>query len=1005
MIFDKLASGNNPNLIIGGDFNAILQERLDKSRGPSHPNRNSRQRILSHINTYDLCDVFRRLHPAAKKYSRLQLNPFCATRIDFFLTSNLIFNKVTSSDISVGIKSDHKIISLGLKFSQSPRGSGYWKLNTNLLSDNNYISKIQNTIRDFKINNASCGVNPHVRWDALKAVIRGETIQYSAIIKRRNSARQRSLERNIENAERELTSTHQPNPDLAEKLDDFKTKLDKFSEIQTKGAMIRSRARWVENGERNSKYFLNLEKRHSAKKSIEKLNIDGVTNTDQNTILNELVLFYEQLYQQPNNPFTHQELLSRLSKLRLPSLNQAQLEDSELPITEKEFYATLISMPLNKSPGLDGFPIEFFKTFWDDLKDLFCDAWQYSEKMGHFSPVQRQGVVTLIPKPGKDKQYVTNYRPITLLNADYKIVSKAVNNRIKLNLHHLVKADQNGFIKGRFIGDNLRLLFDIIDYADFYKCPGAILSLDIYKAFDTIEWNFIYAVLHTFGFGEKLIHWIKCCYCNPTSKLINNNQLSCEFKIERGVRQGDPLSPTLFVLCIECLAAALRLDDEIGLNLNGIDFKVSLLADDTLVFLNGDVSNFDKAFSIINEFGLMSGCKINIQKSVAFFIGSKRSSLEKPYLDKGLSWPQTYFRYLGINFPITGSPKELFQLNFAGLIDKTKAILNIWSGRGLTLIGRVCILKSLIIPTLTYKVNVVPTELPEAFVKNLKRIFFKFIWNSNWEKVKRAKLCCNIEDGGINMFDLDAYLVSLDIKWVNRLFNNSYASPWKDLETSVGSPSEFNSWLNSSVSPNSKLFLQSIPLRTLRKAVSACKKFAKLTNLPANVYRPLWLNKEVRSRLKPFYMPPLIRAGILSHLDLLNNDGDYYTYDELALKFNFQPTNQDFTYFIKLVAAIPDNWDINDPQTNRVPPETKPSWLHTIALRGTVKETYNFVKEHTSEPPTQEQKKWETDIGISTEKPNWREVYRNTYNCTLETKLRAFQIKLNLRAVITNNKL
>jgi len=193
------------------------------------------------------------------------------------------------------------------------------------------------------------------------------------------------------------------------------------------------------------------------------------------------------------------------------------------------------------------------------------------------SDTQREGVVTLIPKPKKDHFKVTNFRPITLLNVDYKIVSKIMTERFKKLLPTLIHPDQNGFQKGKLIGNNIRLLFDVIDYADYKDILGAILSLDFEKAFDSISWDFIEQILELYNIGPNLIAWFKVLYSKPICVITNNNYLSTTFSVERGVQQGDPLSPSLFLLAIEWLACALRQNAFKGISVGETEVKVSVL--------------------------------------------------------------------------------------------------------------------------------------------------------------------------------------------------------------------------------------------------------------------------------------------------------------------------------------------------------------------------------------------------------------------------------------------
>ena len=263
-----------------------------------------------------------------------------------------------------------------------------------------------------------------------------------------------------------------------------------------------------------------------------------------------------------------------------PTINEAQKLHCDSPITENECLKAICQLANNKSPGPDGFSVEFYKCFWDDLKHPFMECLKYSINKDQLCKSQYEGVITLLPKPGKDLLLACNYRPITLLNCDYKIIAKVINNRLWPLLPSLVSQDQSGFTKGRNIGDNIRLMFDIIDYANCKNVPGAVLSVDLQKAFDSLNWSFIFAMLRIYGFGDFLIGLIKMIYKEPKCCIINNNFLSSFFDVKRGVRQGDPLSPTIFILSIEYLAISFRQSISYkGLTIQNHCFKVSLFAD------------------------------------------------------------------------------------------------------------------------------------------------------------------------------------------------------------------------------------------------------------------------------------------------------------------------------------------------------------------------------------------------------------------------------------------
>ena len=147
-------------------------------------------------------------------------------------------------------------------------------------------------------------------------------------------------------------------------------------------------------------------------------------------------------------------------------------------------------MEMGKSPGTDGLPAEFNKVLWNNVSTHLLASLNSSFSKGHLSILQRRGLITLIPKINKPQQFFKNWRPMSLLNCDYKIAAKAVATRMKRVLPDIINSDQTGFLKGRAIGENVRLLNSVISYAEQQNVPGMILFIDFEKAFDTLEWKF-----------------------------------------------------------------------------------------------------------------------------------------------------------------------------------------------------------------------------------------------------------------------------------------------------------------------------------------------------------------------------------------------------------------------------------------------------------------------------------------------------------------------------------
>ena len=546
-----------------------------------------------------LVDVWRLFNEDVRAYTWKRMNPVRKqARLDYFLINETCLEYVMDTNINPGYRTDHSSILLKLKFINNERGRGYWKFNNSLLKNKDYIKLVKYTIQElkdtYKTNdeqatyNTEFSINDQLFLETLLMIIRGNTIQYSSFNKRKNTEKENKLEADIKKLEEEISSNINNIND--EKLNTLVQKKNEFIELRNErieGVMLRSRRRYEDLGEKPSNYFFNLENRNYNNKVMNKLvNEKGEEFFETKDILGCKKDFYQNLYFNHTNidETPLQDVLGENAN-KLSDEKSATLEGE---ISYTEIANALKNMKNNKSPGLDGFTVEFFKFFWVDIGAFILRSINYGYRNGSLSVTQKQGLITCLPKPNKSRLSLKNWRPISLLNVVYKLASSVKANRVKQTLQDIIHENQKGFIAGRFIGENIRLIYDVLFETKQQTIPGLILSIDFEKAFDTVSWKFISKTLDYFNFGESIKKWIHIFQKGAETSILQNGFMSEFFLLKRGCRQGDPLSPYIFLLCAEVLGQMLRKHINIkGIVINNKEMKISQYADDTQILLDG----------------------------------------------------------------------------------------------------------------------------------------------------------------------------------------------------------------------------------------------------------------------------------------------------------------------------------------------------------------------------------------------------------------------------------
>ena len=630
------------NLIVGGDWNVTL-EAVDKRGGSQWKPTSYRNQLISMMEEFSLVDIYRNLNPSKLCFTYESKALKLSSRIDFFLVSQPLANRVSHVDTLVSIAPDHKAIRVQLQLENDNRGPGLWKFNNSLLEDEIYVKLITDSYAVIQ-NKYSEIEDKRLKWELIKMEIRGITIPLSENKAKQLHQKERDIPNRLQVLDRVISNS--PNTDCIKneinEYNNLKEEIDLIYQKKGKGSIIRSKCKWIERCEKPTAFFFNLEKRNYNRKSIKKLEgAGGTTLTNEDEILNEIETFYKQLY---NCGLAENDLFDLfVQSLKTPKLQDQQRNELEGEITLAECKVVLRTFSSGKSPGEDCFTWEFYNCFFELLGQDLVNCFNEAYMKGEMSISQRRGVISLLPKEDANLLKLANWRPITLLNVDYKIASKVIATRFEKVLDLLISPDQTGFLKGRYIGQNIRLVNDVVEQTKIQNIPGIRVQLDFCKAFDTIEWSFIKRSLALFNFGDSIQQWVSTFYSNSESAVLNNGFCTKFFKLSRGVRQGCPLCPYLFIVGAEILACKIRQDKTIkGITVFQKELKLSQFADDTTLLCN-DCNSVNRAITVLNSFGNLSGLRLNPSKTEALWLGSSRNRKDEPF---NFKWPKEPLRVL-----------------------------------------------------------------------------------------------------------------------------------------------------------------------------------------------------------------------------------------------------------------------------------------------------------------------------------------------------------------------
>ena len=492
-------------IIIGGDFNCY-DNVLDNFGG----NISIHKEYESLKNDFALVDVWRNLHPGSREFTWFNSSFSSGSRLDKFLVSRELLSPVVECNISPRPISDHDFVSLVFDIPTGvKRGPGVWTFNNSLLKDKDFCTTIEKFI-DCHLRFLPSFASLQDWWEFLKLSIKEESIAFSHNKQRRLRKQQVSLTNKLIRLRQRLVDGDDTVSIL---ISDTESQLKARWVKEIEGIMIRSRAQWLE-GKRPSCYFFNLQRIKAQKSHISSVyDLNGTEVSSQEEIEKAHVDFYSCLFsEEPVGVALQDDLLSSLQC----ELSSDQASSCEGQMTPDEMTFALKKMNSNKASGPDGLSVEFYVKFWDRLGPYLCRVLYAYYHAGEMCESMKTSNTRVIFKKG-DRKNLKNWRPISLLNVNYKICSKVLSLRLSKVLEFIVDPDQTCSVPGRKITSNLHILRDVLDYIDRTNETGILISLDQEKAFDRVNRTFLLNLLslsvfvHPFVFGSILYTMARIC--------------------------------------------------------------------------------------------------------------------------------------------------------------------------------------------------------------------------------------------------------------------------------------------------------------------------------------------------------------------------------------------------------------------------------------------------------------------------------------------------------------
>lgn len=785
-----------PDIMLG-DFNLVVNPM---DRLPMHgDDRAATEALMALLRGGRLVDGWRTENPTDRDFSYSQMSVMSQSRIDRIYVKRNLESRTSRWDIKdPGIHTDHHMPVMAIANYRTPHiGRGRWSLPKALLTDETFMEEAKTlgmallrnltTVDETEVEN---GEIQRMYWNFKKQLVKAARTRAKQMIPKmeRDIRRMKEDLKSALNQQDVSTNAQAQRHVLYLQNSIARLEIKRFGKIRTQVAAHD----WLE-GETISKYWTRLNAPPKPDKVIFEVEEPPRENqprayANRSDRMAEIAKeFYNSLQDDPEKDEPERQRATEEALAGVTAhLNDWEKEMLGEHLTREDVETALQEAATGKSPGLDGIPAELWKELHkrqkaDQKKERPAFDVIHALKIV-FNDIERRGVL-----PGtdfnkgwicpiykkKDKRQIENYRPITLLNADYKILTRIIASKLAMVAPSLIHPDQAGFIPGRQIFHHIKLTKLLIDQAEAEDLDGCIVALDQEKAYDKVNHDYLWEVLKHMGFPESFIRTIQGLYDGAESVVIVNGESSGAFLIIRGVRQGDPMSCLLFNLAIEPLACALRNSALKGIKLPGLQERIiaMLFADDTTVYLNKE-DDFGTLMDILRRWCDASRAKFNEEKTEVIPIGARtyRDEVVRTRCtgQNGFPLPD------GIKIAPQGAATRILgawvgngmdpMMPWVRIVDSIKNSLERWNKRNPTLHARRHIVNMEVGGRTQFLARA--QTMPEEVEDQLQKMVKEFVWNGEKHPlVSEETLRRKITEGGIGLLDLRARNEALDLLW------------------------------------------------------------------------------------------------------------------------------------------------------------------------------------------------------------------------------------------------